>query len=264
MLEKIIGETPLQAASRLRKRLRLEDDIPLAYAGRLDPMASGKLLILIGDECKKQIAYHNLDKEYEVQVLLGTSSDTGDVLGLLTRGEQKIITEEEVRDIFKTIPREITLPYPHFSSKTVDGKPLHTWTLEGKINEIQIPTKTSCIYKIEFIDIRTISKNEVLQVARNKIESIPEVTEESKLLGADFRRHDVRQSWQEFSEKGHEFYQVLTFSCTASSGTYMRSLAEYIAGKLGTSGLAYSIHRAQIGRFIPLTKKNGFWIRRFK
>lgn len=263
VLEKIIGETPLQAAERLRKKLSLPADISLAYAGRLDPMASGKLLILIGEECKKQTEYHNLDKTYEVEILLGVSSDSGDVLGLLTLGNQQIVTEEEVLAVFENIPRNITLPYPHFSAKTVQGKPLHTWTLEGKLEEITIPEKTSTIYKTTFEGIRTIPKEEVMRVASDKIERIPEVTDISKKLGADFRRQDVRQSWKHFEESGHGFYQVLTFSCTASSGTYMRSLAEYISKKLDTTGLAYSIHRKTIGKYVSISKNFGFWSKKY-
>jgi tRNA U55 pseudouridine synthase TruB len=40
------------------------------------PMASGKLLVLLGEECKHQENYHSLDKEYEFSVLLGIGSDT--------------------------------------------------------------------------------------------------------------------------------------------------------------------------------------------
>ena len=75
-----------------------------------------------------------------------------------------------------------------------------------------------------------------MKVASNKIESIPEITEVSKKLGADFRRSDVRSSWKKFEENGYEFYQVITFTCIASSGTYMRSLSEHIGKQLDTHG----------------------------
>ena len=50
-LEKAVGETPLSALERHRGEHPELLGIPMAYAGRLDPMASGKLLVLIGDEC---------------------------------------------------------------------------------------------------------------------------------------------------------------------------------------------------------------------
>ena len=54
MLDKAVGQTPLQCMEAWRNEVGISADIPLTYAGRLDPMASGKLLILVGEECKKK------------------------------------------------------------------------------------------------------------------------------------------------------------------------------------------------------------------
>ncbi len=262
-IEKEIGETPLVTLERFRFKLGISPDVPLAYAGRLDPMASGKLLILIGEECKVQEKYHAFDKEYVVEVLLGIGSDTGDVLGLLTEGTNVSVTEEEVRHTLSKLVGTISLPYPTFSSKTVKGKPLHTWTLEGRLDEIEIPVQKSRIYRLTYNSLRTISKQEVLKTVRAKIETIPPVTDPKKALGADFRRTEVRTAWGAIEQNDQTEYQILSFTCIASSGTYMRSLSEVIARTLGTSGLAYSIHRTKIGTYIPLTKSLGFWIQKF-
>ncbi len=262
-IEKMVGETPLVSLEHLRANLHIPHDIPLAYAGRLDPMASGKLLIVIGDECKNQNKYHAFDKEYKVEVLLGASSDTGDVLGLLTPAMQKISTEIEIQKVLHGFIGPIRLPYPHFSAKTVHGKQLHIWTLENRLDEITIPIKESIIHKISFGSLRTISKQEILKTVRAKIETIPEVTEASKALGADFRRDKVRASWNEFEKNNIDTYQILSITCIASSGTYMRSLSEKIAGQLGTQALAYSIHRTKIGTYHALIKNIGFWTKRF-
>ncbi len=262
-IEKMVGETPLVSLLRLRALLHIPLDVPLAYAGRLDPMASGKLLILIGDECKNQEKYHAFDKEYKVEVLLGVGSDTGDVLGLLTPPLQKFSTEIEIRKVLQGLTGPIRLPYPHFSAKTVHGKQLHIWTLENRLGEITIPIKESTIYKITFHSLRTISKQEILKTVRAKIETIPTVTEASKALGADFRRDKVRASWDEFEKNKIDTYQILSITCIASSGTYMRSLSEKIATELGTQALAYSIHRTKIGTYHTLLKNIGFWSRSF-
>lgn len=261
--EKLVGETPLIAAERLRKELSIPANVPLAYAGRLDPMASGKLLILIGDECKVQEKYHSFDKEYRIEILVGVSSDSGDVLGLVRSCTQKNLTKSEIQNVLKQTVGLISLPYPHFSSKAVKGKPLHTWTLENRLSEIEIPTKKSAIYKLSFENLRTVSKEEVLKTVRAKIELIPEVTDPKKALGADFRRNDVRKSWDAFAQNGADSYQIITLTCIASSGTYMRSLAEHLMEKLGTCGLAYSIHRTKIGSYLPLVGPVGIWTRSF-
>lgn len=262
-IEKQVGETPLIAAERLRTKLKLPNNVPIAYAGRLDPMASGKLIILIGDECKEQEKYHSFDKEYQVEILLGVGSDTGDVLGLLSGYAQNTIDLQSIEAILKKYVGEIQLPYPHFSSKTVKGKPLHVWALEKRLHEIDIPIKKSKVYRLKTVNIRTISRDEILRTVRAKIETIPKVTDPNKALGADFRRDDVRASWDSFEKNSYDTYHLLSITCIASSGTYMRTLAEEIAKDLGTCGLAYSIHRTKIGTYFPIIKNVGMWLKKF-
>lgn len=256
-LEKEVGQTPLVCAENWRAAHPEYTGVPLAYAGRLDPMASGKLLILIGEECKQQKSYHGLDKRYEFSVLLGVSSDTGDVLGRLTTTPKNTpVNRCILEQVTEKIVGEVSLPYPHFSSKTVKGKALHTWTLENRLDEIEIPTTTSTVYKLQLESIVEKNKSEVVLTALEKIETIPPVTDASKALGNDFRRVDVRKDWNAIllSTELPEIYTVATFSCIASSGTYMRSLAEVIAKQAGTAGLAWHIHRTHVGVYEPKTK----------
>lgn len=262
-IEKEVGETPLVALERARALYRIPSETPLAYAGRLDPMASGKLLILVGNECKVQEKYHAFDKEYRVEILLGAASDSGDVLGLITQGTEKNTSVAAAREVLAHLVGGIKLPYPHFSSKPVQGKPLHTWALENRLGEIQVPVKESTIHKITFIGLTTVPKNDILKTVRAKIETIPPVTDARKALGADFRRDAVRATWDTFEKNLPENYQILAFTCVASSGTYMRSLGEKIAQELGTVGLAYSIHRTKIGKYLPITSRFGFWVKQF-
>ena len=258
---KEIGETPLQALERLRARDHLPESIPLAYAGRLDPMATGKLLILIGDECKVQEKYHRLDKTYEFKVIFGLHSDTGDILGIISSSSGvQTYTKHAIEKTIVKLVGNISLPYPHFSSKTIQGKPLHVWTLEKRLCEIEIPIKHSRMYKIRLTNLTQITAHELYENVSKKIDSVEKVTDPKKVLGADFRRTDVRASWKEIYEKNPETsYHVASFICTASSGTYMRSLAERIAVELGTVGLAYDIHRTKIGTYHDFFRLFGVW-----
>jgi tRNA pseudouridine(55) synthase len=281
VLEKEVGETPLSCTERFRMTRSDLAGVPLSYAGRLDPMASGKLLILIGEECKHQADYHGLDKEYEFSVLFGIASDTHDVLGRLHTertvgalfavggvgvvGEANsapTVLESELIKISNSLIGNLTFPYPLFSAKTVKGKPLHMWTLEGRLDEIEIPTRTSTIYELELVSVETKPRQEIAASALQKINTIPEVTDPRKALGNDFRRADVRADWQDvatdFSLPAE--YTLAHFRCVASSGAYMRTLATIIAEKCGTIGLAYHIHRTKIGHFEP---QNKVWSREF-
>ena len=257
VLEKAVGETPLSCTEAFRVTRPDLVGISLSYAGRLDPMASGRLLVLIGEECKHQADYHGLDKEYEFSVLFGISSDTQDVLGRLkTEKDVAEIFAENLSDVAQSLVGEFTFAYPLFSAKTVKGKPLHMWTLEGRLDEIEIPTRTSTIYELELLHIETKPRQEVAASALQKINTIPPVIDPRKALGNDFRREDVRADWQDiatnFSLSAE--YTIAHFRCVASSGAYMRTLATIIAEKLGTTGLAYHIHRTKIGQYSPDTK----------
>ncbi len=264
VLKKAVGQTPLQAVEDFKSQNPNLADLPMAYAGRLDPMASGKLLVLIGDECKKQKTYHGLDKEYEFEVLLGTGSDTGDVLGLIKSDSVPEVNASNLKKVIKKLHGPLALAYPQFSSKTVKGKPLHTWTLEGRLKEIDHPVAHTMIYKLSLVSLRKVEAEQVYKKALEKINSLPEVTEKSKELGRDFRRTDVRAAWERWLEvnKGKEL-QIATLRCVATSGTYMRSLAEEIGRKLDTSAIAYSIHRTVIGKYAPMPFGLGFWRKKY-
>ena len=254
-LEKTVGETPLACAEAYRLKHPELKGVSMAYAGRLDPMASGKLLILLGDECKHQENYHGLDKEYQFSVLLGIESDSQDVMGRLTTDQNSLInptiSENRFVEVAKALRGSIELPYPIFSSKTVSGKPLHTWTMEGRLNEITIPTKESEIFQFDFIHQESLSRKEVAGLALAKVNSVPPVTELRKALGNDFRRVDVRKDWDNIltDDSLPDNFHIAHFTCLASSGTYMRTLSSVIAKRLGTLGLAWHIHRTKIGRY---------------
>jgi tRNA pseudouridine(55) synthase len=251
LLNKAVGETPLEVLEAWRTTRPDLANVPMAYAGRLDPMASGQLLVLIGEECKKQEEYHDLDKEYQVEILFGAHSDSGDVLGIVTSCEYPEIKVADLNKVLENLIGEIELPYPVFSSKTILGKPLHTWVMENRLHEITIPTRRSHIYQLSLNKLSTLSRQEVTETALTKIELIPKVTDPRKALGNDFRRPAVRLAWQEFKASGSskDVFYLANFTCICSSGTYMRTLAEVIANKLDTKGLAFSIHRSTIGKW---------------
>jgi tRNA pseudouridine(55) synthase len=259
-LNKELGKTPLEALTAYKAVHPELRDVPMAYAGRLDPMAEGLLLVLLGDECKVQERYHAYDKEYVFEILFGMRSDTGDILGLTASCTQGPFTANDIKTVLGELQGAITLPYPHFSSKTVQGKPLHMWKLEGRIDEIEIPTKESMIHKLDLLSLRTIDGASLRSSVHERIALVSKVTDPKKSLGKDFRREDVLALWDtHLASTAQEEFVIAQVRCIASSGTYMRSLAEVIASKLHTCGLAYSIRRTRIGTYARLPFGLGYW-----
>ena len=80
---KPISPTPLQVVEKFREKHPEYAESKISYAGRLDPLAEGVLLLLIDKENKKREKYQKLDKEYEFEVLFGAATDTYDLLGIV-------------------------------------------------------------------------------------------------------------------------------------------------------------------------------------
>ena len=274
---KKVGETPLQVLDKLKKEFTLLNSAKsnltglsflknqkLAYAGRLDPMAEGKLLVLIGDECKKIKRYLNLDKEYYFEILLGFKTDTGDVLGLIKKINSSILKIN--RDNFSRKITKMTgkqkMKYPLFSSKTVNGKSLFEYAKKGQISEIIIPEKEIEIYNIKYLGQKILTKNRLQKELFDKINLV-----EEKGVN-DFRKKEILERWKnELSKKDKknkkEKFLILKFSAIVSSGAYIRNIAEKISEEiLSSHGLAWSIRRTKIGIYKKFFNF-GFWLKQF-
>lgn len=265
MLEKRVGDTPLAAVRAWKMRNQEYDATPVSYAGRLDPMASGKLLVLLGDECKRQRAYTDLDKEYEIEILLDIGSDTGDALGIPEYVcKETSVDRSTLADLLRKELGAHVRAYPAFSSKTVGGKPLFLYALAGTLSSIKIPEHLERIYRIRYFDSYSVSCSELEARVSKFLDRVPRTREPSKRLGEDFRVDAIRTHWTTLfkTAQGRNF-TVLRLKVVCASGTYMRSLAGRVGASLESKALALSIHRTKIGNYIPVWGRTGFWLRTY-
>lgn len=251
VLYKNLGETPLECLDRFRKEHPEYKDAVLSYAGRLDPMAEGLLLVIVGEANKEKKKYTNLDKEYEFEILWGVETDTYDILGKITKTSSKARSLPAINS-FLASPGKLDLigkfnqEYPPYSSKTVQGKALHQWAREGKLEEIEIPTREVEIKNIEIISHKQISLEELKKEIFRRID----------LVKGDFRQGEIKGDWNMIypalpgkSESRDEKIWITKMRATVSSGTYIRSLAHELGKKLGTHAIAYSIKRTRVGEY---------------
>ncbi|MBX4198722.1 hypothetical protein KW800_00350 [Candidatus Parcubacteria bacterium] len=235
-LYKNLGETPLECIERFKLERPEYKDVNMTYLGRLDPMAEGLLFILAGDTRDKQ-KYLDWDKAYEFEVLWGFETDTYDTLGLVTaEGKMPIDLEKKMGKLLKNIAARKTQAYPPYSARTVGGKALHTWAREGKIGEVEIPTRSIKIFHIEHVRTRLLKQSEVLE----------EILKNIALVEGDFRQAEISSLWKRVL-KPNELALISRFKVDVSSGTYVRGLAHEMGKMLGTCALAYSIKRTRMG-----------------
>jgi len=238
-LYKRAGETPLACMERFRAFNPDYLGVPMTYAGRLDPMAEGVLVVLAGkikEATKKELLA--FDKVYEFEVLWGFETDTFDALGLVTK-----IGKEPLRNFDKKIDRLLgevqkkkTQVYPPYSSRTVGGKSLFAYAREGKLDEIDIPTKQIHIFSLDHVHTRHISQKKLLEEIEMNIK---------KVVG-DFRQQEIINLWKESIDPEGD---ALISMCrgVVTSGTYIRSIAQELGERIESGALAYSIKRTRVG-----------------
>lgn len=239
-LYKPIGMTPLECVNEFREKHQEHKGIRMGYAGRLDPMAEGLLLVLVGEENKKRQKYLGLDKEYECEVLLGFATDTYDLLGKVVKVEEVgKVDEEEVVRVLNSFKGKQRQQFPAYSARTVQGKRLYKWAREGRLDEIEIPQKEIEIYSIILLSITNISSKELLKNIKEHIVKV----------SGNFRQEEIIKLWEKTLGNDNKEYPIIKVSISCSSGTYIRSIANELGKKIHSRAIALSIKRTKVGAF---------------
>ncbi|MEI7578518.1 MAG: hypothetical protein WCJ58_00595 [bacterium] len=243
-LDKSLGQTPLEALEQFRTKHSDLQGVKLAYAGRLDPMATGLLLILSGATCQERDKFQNLEKHYLFTVLLGFSTDSYDLLGKLTYFTAKNIPnniEQLVRSAITDFPSEWSMPYPPYSAKTIAGIPLYRYAREEKLAQIVIPTKAVQIKNLQLINITEIKSKNLLIEIKNRL----------ALVHGDFRQKEIKDIWQEQLNQfdKNQSFILLNLEVTCSSGTYVRSLVQELGKMIQIPAVTFAIRRTCVGEY---------------
>ena len=240
LLHKQLGETPNQRVMRFKVENPDYSSVSMTYAGRLDPLAEGLLLVLSGDKLQEKDKYLDLKKTYIFEILWGFSTDTLDVLGMVSNKEISIPTTIEVKKGLEEVLSKFEQQYPAYSSKPVNGLPLLEWARSGKLHEIEIPSHEVEIYEAGHLSRRTILGSDLLNEVRAKIKTV---------IG-DFRQKEKLNKWMEIliNNMDKEFV-VDTATVTVSSGFYVRQFVSDFAKTFDAIATTFHIKRTKIGDF---------------
>lgn len=160
LIDKPAGWTSFDVVAKIRGGIRAEyrarDEKPtkrqlrVGHAGTLDPFATGLLIILKGDACKRAGEFLKLDKVYEATFRLGQASTTGDPEGEITDVSDRVPTREEIEAVLPQFVGDITQTPPAYSAIKVGGQRAYKLAREGKA--VEIPERTVTIHSIELLD----------------------------------------------------------------------------------------------------------------
>lgn len=220
---------------QLTREVKEEAKDKICYIGRLDPLASGLVCFLVGEECISSRSRLHSDKTYCFNLILGISTDTGDALGLIQKMSAVDLGSLAVGDIVKRFNNyTYEQEYPMYSSYEirVNGlkKPLWYFAKNG-IPIDKIPTHSITIHQMEPNGELTI-----ITSAFYFIEQISKIDEQKSRLRKD-------EVIAQYLALGPMSLVAIPLISKVSGGTYIRRLCEDIGAEYGIPAMADSIER---------------------
>lgn len=128
-LDKPKGMTSQEAVTAVKKILMIKK---AGHAGTLDPIATGVLLVCLGEATKLSRFLMDLDKEYVGTLKFGESTDTYDAEGIVVeRVETRPFMLSQVENVVDKFRGSIKQRPPMYSAIKVSGKPLYKLARKG-------------------------------------------------------------------------------------------------------------------------------------
>jgi len=171
LVDKPTGMTSFDVIRALRKKLGVWK---MGHAGTLDPLATGLLLIGVGDATKTLTGLVGLPKTYEAEILLGTRTDTSDIDGtVLETVLVPTLTTDEIKKALDGMVGELNLPVSLYSAIKKDGRPLYKYARSG--DSVDIPVRKMIVRDVRFIEYKNNVVKAVFDVSSgNYVRSLAE------------------------------------------------------------------------------------------
>ncbi len=127
-LDKPYGMSSFLAAKKASRLLGVKK---AGHTGTLDPMATGVLVIMLGN-CTRFIDFlPESDKSYTARVLLGKRTDTLDITGKVLEEKDVNVTDNEIKEICEKFIGETMQVPPMFSALQKNGVRLYDLARKG-------------------------------------------------------------------------------------------------------------------------------------
>lgn len=149
VLHKPGGPTSTDCLNAIKRNLGQKK---IGHAGTLDPMATGVLVVLLGQGTKLAGYLSDDRKTYRGALILGRTTDTYDVQGqTLTEAPWEHLTEDEVRAAITQWHGVSHQEVPPVSAAKHQGKPLYLLHRMGK--EVPVKSKDVTLYDVQILSI---------------------------------------------------------------------------------------------------------------
>ncbi len=228
LIDKPLGWTSFDVANKVRYALSRRLGIKkykTGHAGTLDPLATGLLILCVGDYTKKIDSIQALEKEYTGVITFGATTPSFDrEKAVDATFPVDHLTDALLQEVKARFVGDIVQIPPVFSAVKVDGRRLYKNARTGE--EVELPERPVRIESLEIGPLRPVPA-----VAPQE----PAVISKK---GAPIMLHpDYADGMQ------------VDFRVVCSKGTYIRSLAKDIGEAAGSGAYLSSLRRMGTGGF---------------
>lgn len=146
LVNKPSGITSHDVVAKARRALGTKS---VGHSGTLDPLASGLMVLLIGEGTKLSQYILERNKAYTVRAQLGLETDTLDTTGKVLQEKTVDVSLEKVREQALKLHGDFDLAVPLYSAVKVDGKKLYEYGRQEI--EVARPVKRMTFYDLEIV-----------------------------------------------------------------------------------------------------------------
>lgn len=124
----------------------------VGHTGTLDPLASGVLVLGIGNGTKIIDLLTNQEKEYIAEAVIGVLTDTLDITGNILRKEKKQISTKQIEETLHSFLGEYDQEVPLYSAIHVQGKRLYEYARNQETQNLILPKRRVNILAIKLLE----------------------------------------------------------------------------------------------------------------
>jgi tRNA pseudouridine55 synthase len=156
LIDKPAGWTSFDVVNKVRRMVQTsgldrsgKKRFPVGHTGTLDPLATGLLVLALGDHTKKVQSLTKLDKTYEVTMTLGQTSTTGDAEGELTAVSTAQPAQADIEAALSHFSGDLMQTPPAFSAMKINGQRAYKLARAGK--PVELVPRPVRIYRNTFV-----------------------------------------------------------------------------------------------------------------
>lgn len=242
-------------------------NLKVGHAGTLDPLATGVLLVCIGNATKLAESFQSHDKEYVAGVTFGATTPSYDLEKEIDRFfPHSHITKDSITEALRQFVGEQDQIAPLFSAKSVDGvrayelarklfkesgqDALDNAVEEGTFDQTAkelIRSSRLNISSLELLSFRPSSDNAPAQDVEGKADTAPEdPPKKTEPQTEELSKASARINVTDNSSLG---LPRATIRMACSKGTYVRAFARDLGEALGSGAHLDSLQRSRSGDF---------------